>query len=91
MKCLAGILITVGLAWTMPLDQNPEETEDMITGKSIAKNKMNFMWPIFCEIIKCTLNQYKNYRLISQHDRDSQSIFNSFFTGISKLWPRFAF
>ena len=37
MKCLVAILITVGLAWTMRLDQDPEKTEDMITGKSVAK------------------------------------------------------
>ena len=35
MKCLVIILITVSLAWTMPLDQDPENTEDMINGKSI--------------------------------------------------------
>lgn len=35
MKCLVIILVTVGLAWTMPLDQDLEKTEGMITGKSI--------------------------------------------------------
>lgn len=40
MKCLVIILITVGLAWTMPLEHDPEKMEDMITGKAIAKIKL---------------------------------------------------
>ena len=44
MKCLVIILITVSLAWTMPLDQDPENTEDMITGKSICV--ANFLYNI---------------------------------------------
>ena len=35
MKYLVIILITVALAWTMPLEQDPEKTEGMITGKSV--------------------------------------------------------
>ena len=50
MKCLVIILISVGLAWTMLLDQDAEKTEGMITGKSVC------MWPMFCEIFKYGLN-----------------------------------
>ena len=40
MKCLVIILITVGLAWAMPQVRDPEEMEDMITGKAVAKIKL---------------------------------------------------
>ena len=38
MKCLVVILITVGLAWTMRLDQDPEKTEDMIMNADIGQD-----------------------------------------------------
>ena len=56
MKCLVVILITVGIAWTMALDQDPEKTEDMVTGKSIyvanfLRNIQMYLIALFYKLI----------------------------------------